>query len=186
MSDKRHLVVLVIGLGTLLVAACGHLPAPPAAPEPAPAPVAAEPAPACPAVAAPPPPPANGCMEAGGAVLLEQALALAQSRNPADTARALGMLETLARSPSPEQQPWQPLARLLIARLGEQRRLEEQLERQATQLRDSQKTVQQLNEKLEALKAIERSLTQRAAPPATPPPPPSSAPAAPPASQPRP
>ena len=186
MPDERRLAGLIVGLGTLVLGACGHLPAAPAAPaaaEPAP-PAAVEPAPACPAVAAPAPPPANGCIEAGGAVLLEQALLLAQGRSPADTARALALLETLARSPSPEQQPWQPLARLLIARIGEQRRLEDQLERQAAQLRDSQKTVQQLNEKLEALKAIERSLTQRATPP--PPASPSSAPAAPPASQPRP
>jgi hypothetical protein len=172
-------------LATLLLAACAPLvPAPVAAPAPvtAPAPVAEPPAPACPA-SPPPAMPNNGCMEAGGAVLLEQALVLAQSRNPADLARATAMLEPLARNPLPEQQPWQPLARLLIARIGEQRRLEEQLERQATQLRDSQKTVQQLNEKLEALKAIERSLTQRAVPPPAPPP---SAPAAAPASQPRP
>lgn len=177
MSDERRLAGLVVGLGTLLFGACSQLPEISAAAAPAPPPVAAESAPACPAAAAPAPPPANGCMEAGGAVLLEQALGLAQSRNPADMARALAMLEALARSPLPEQQPWQPLARLLVARLGEQRRLEEQLERQATQLRDSQKTVQQLNEKLEALKAIERSLTQRAAPPPTALP--SSAPAAP-------
>lgn len=185
MSDRHRFAGAVAALGALLLSACTALPTEPPAAEPAP-PVAAAPAPSCPAepLPAPPLPPANGCMEAGGAVLLEQALVLAQSRNPADTARALAMLEPLARSPSPEQQPWAPLARLLIGRIGEQRRLEEQLERQAGQLRDSQKTVQQLNEKLEALKAIERSLTQRAAPP--PPAPPPSAPAAAPASQPRP
>ena len=183
MSDRTRFARAAAALGTLLLGACTQLvPAPPAA-EAAPEPVAAEPAPACPPAAPPVAMPANGCMEAGGAVLIEQALTLAQSRNPADLTRALALLEPLARNPSPEQQPWQPMARLLINRINDQRRLEEQLERQATQLRDSQKTVQQLNEKLEALKAIERSLTQRAAPPPAPPP---SAPGAAPASQPRP
>lgn len=111
----------------------------------------------------------NAALAASGnapAVTLELALVLAQTRNPADTQRALGLLEPIARNPTPEQQPWQGLARLLLARVAEQRRLEDQLERQAAQLRESQRNVQQLNEKLEALKAIERSLNNRAPPPA--------------------
>jgi len=106
---------------------------------------------------------------------------LAQTRNSADTARALGLVEPIARNPTPEQQPWQALARLLHARIAEQRRLEDQLERQGAQLRESQRSVQQLNEKLEALKAIERSLNNRAAPAASAP-----APSVPPASAARP
>ncbi len=112
---------------------------------------------------------------------LELALVLAQTRNSADTARALGLVEPIARNPTPEQQPWQALARLLHARIAEQRRLEDQLERQGAQLRESQRSVQQLNEKLEALKAIERSLNNRAAPAASAP-----APSVPPASAARP
>jgi hypothetical protein len=107
------------------------------------------------------------------AVTVELALALAQTRNPADTVRALALLDPIARTPSADQQPWQALARLLVARIGEQRRLEEQLERQAGALRESQRNVQQLNEKLEALKAIERSLNNR--PPTAPTPPAASA-----------
>jgi hypothetical protein len=111
----------------------------------------------------------NAALAASGnapAVALELSLVLAQTRNPADTQRALALLDPIARTPTLEQQPWQGLARLLLVRLVEQRRLEEQLERQAGQLRESQRNVQQLNEKLEALKAIERSLNSRAAPPA--------------------
>lgn len=103
------------------------------------------------------------------AVTVELALALAQTRSPADTVRALALLDPIARTPSADQQPWQALARLLVARIGEQRRLEEQLERQAAALRESQRNVQQLNEKLEALKAIERSLNNRPPAAATPP-----------------
>ncbi|MCK6424874.1 MAG: hypothetical protein L6Q75_07245 [Burkholderiaceae bacterium] len=102
------------------------------------------------------------------ALALELALALAQSRQAGELARALALLEPIARTPSPAQQPWQPIARLLQARIYEQRRQEELLERLAAQLRDSQRQVQQLQDKLEALKAIERSLLQRS--PGLPPP----------------
>jgi hypothetical protein len=97
---------------------------------------------------------------------LELALALAQLRNNGDLARALGLIDPIVRSTAPELQPWQPIARLLAARVAEQRRLEEQLDRQGQALRESQRNVQQLNEKLEALKAIERSLNNRAPAPA--------------------
>jgi len=102
------------------------------------------------------------------ASVLEFALALGQTRNPGDTVRALNVLDPLARSTDPQMAPWRPLARLLTARYAEQRRLEEQIERQAQQLREAQRRQDQLTQQLEALKAIERSLTNR--PPASPPP----------------
>ena len=67
----------------------------------------------------------------------------------------------LMRSTAPEAAPWQPVARFLASRYAEQRRMEEQIERQSQQARDNQRKLEQLNEKLEALKAIERSLTTR-------------------------
>lgn len=94
-------------------------------------------------------------------VVLELSLALAQQRNPGDLARAVVLLEPITKSSAPELAPWQPLARLLLGRVAEQRRLEDQLAREVTQRRDQQRTLQQLNEKLEALKAIERSMTTR-------------------------
>lgn len=102
------------------------------------------------------------------------ALALGHTRNPADTARALGLLEPLLRSTDPANQPWRMLASLLASTYTERRRVEEQAERQAQQLRESQRRQEQLNQQLEALKAIERSLTQRPAPalPSLPVPPP--------------
>jgi hypothetical protein len=95
---------------------------------------------------------------------LELALLLGSSRNNGDLPRALQLLEPLARPGAAA--PWQPLARLLQARLAEQRRLEEQLERQGAQVREQQRRIDQLGNQLEALKAIERSLTAR--PPAAP------------------
>lgn len=93
--------------------------------------------------------------------VLELSLALAQQRNPGDLARAVALLEPITKSSAPELAPWQPMARLLLGRVAEQRRLEDQLARELTQRRDQQRTLQQLNEKLEALKAIERSMTTR-------------------------
>ncbi len=107
-----------------------------------------------------------------GSVPLRQmqlALALVHTHQPADTARALGLVQRVVGSPAPESLPLKPLARLLAARLMDQRRLEDTVDKQAQQLRDSQRRIDQLNERLEAMRAIERSLNSRpsAAPPAT-------------------
>ena len=96
-------------------------------------------------------------------VVLELALALSQQHNGGDVGRAVALLEPLTRSSAPELQPWQGLARLLLGRVLEQRRLEDLLEKQNQQRREQQRNLQQLNEKLEALKAIERSMTTRPA-----------------------
>lgn len=112
---------------------------------------------------------AANASQASPALVLELALALAQTRNNGDLSRALAVLDPLVRSTAPELQPWQPLARLLTARLSDQRRVEEALERQSGQLRDAQRNLQLTNEKLEALKAIERSLNARPGGAASPP-----------------
>ncbi len=90
---------------------------------------------------------------------LELALLLAQQRQNGDLARALALLDPLQQPDAPTAT--QPLARLLHARLAEQRRLEEQLERQAQSLRDLQRRADQLAAQLEALRTIERSLNTR-------------------------
>jgi hypothetical protein len=101
---------------------------------------------------------------------LEQALVLGLDRNPGDLGRALALIDPLLSSPQPTLAPWLPLARLLRDRLSEQRRLDELAERQAQQLREQQRRIEQLSSQLEALKAIERSLAPRPAlaPPAPP------------------
>lgn len=102
---------------------------------------------------------------------MQLALALMHMPQAADTARALGLLQRVVGSASPEATPLKPLARLLAHQLMEQRRLEDSLERQSLQLREHQRRIDQLSERLEAMRAIERSLTTR--PPAatrTPPP----------------
>jgi hypothetical protein len=108
-----------------------------------------------------PPGPGPGTASAGAT--LELALLLSQTRHNGDLPRALALLDPLLRPGAPAAT--QSLARLLQARLLEQRRLEEQLERQAQQQRELQRRVDQLGAQLDALKAIERSLNTRPAAP---------------------
>ena len=86
------------------------------------------------------------------------ALALAQLRTPAGAARAQTLLHRVLADSSSEAQGLQGFARLLSAQVADQRRAEEQAERQAQQLREAQRRIEQLNDRLEAVRAIERSL----------------------------
>ncbi len=99
---------------------------------------------------------------------MTQALALSMTHAPGDLVRSLGLLDQVLHNNAPQADAWRSLARLLAYRLGEQRRAEELVERNAQQLRDAQRDGQrkldQLNDKLEALKAIERSLNTRPGP----------------------
>jgi hypothetical protein len=100
---------------------------------------------------------------------MQLALALTHTNQAADTVRALALVQRVVGHPGPESVPFKPLARLLAARLTELRRVEEMNDRQAQQLRDSARRIEQLNERLEAMRAIERSLNSRpSAPPAAP------------------
>lgn len=86
------------------------------------------------------------------------ALALGQARNGANTAPAQQLLQRVIADPAPDAQALQPFARLLLAQIADQRRADEQAERQALQLREAQRRIEQLNDRLEAVRAIERSL----------------------------
>lgn len=104
-------------------------------------------------------------------IQMQTAIVLAQTRSSADLARALGLLQRVITNPSAEALALQPLARTLASRYAEQRRVEDDRDKQAQQLRDSQRRIDQLNDRIEALRAIERSF-------ARPVPPSSAAPAA--------
>lgn len=91
---------------------------------------------------------------------MQVALLLSQTRVPADLARALGLLQRVIANPAPEAQALQPLARALAARYVEQRRVEDDRDKQVQQLRDSQRRIDQLNDRIEALRAIERSFAR--------------------------
>ena len=96
---------------------------------------------------------------ASPAAQLQLSLVLSQLRQLPELVRAQELLARVLGNP--EAQALHPLARLLASRYGEQRRLEEQLEKQNQQLREVQRRLDQTNDRLEALKAIERSLTSR-------------------------
>ena len=89
---------------------------------------------------------------------MQVALVLMQMQQPVETGRALGLLQRVQASATTEAETLRPLARLLAGMLSTQRRLEEQLERHAAQLRDAQRRIDRLGERLEAMRAIERSL----------------------------
>jgi len=102
---------------------------------------------------------------------MDQALAMSMTHNPGDLARAQGVLDQVLHNNTPQADAWRSLARLLAYRLGEQKRAEDAVERSAQQLRDAQRDNQRklddANAKLEALKAIERSLNTRQTSPAS-------------------
>lgn len=88
--------------------------------------------------------------------LMQQAIQAGQGRPP-DLPRALNLLDTVMRSQNPNAAAHMPLARLLQDQYGERLRLEQQL-------RDALRRGDQLQEKLDALSAIERSLPSRTVP----------------------
>ena len=83
-------------------------------------------------------------------LLMQLAIQLGQARPP-ELARAQSALEAVLKSPHPSAAYLVPLARLLHEQYGERLRLE-------AQSRDAQRRQDQLQEKLDALSAIERSL----------------------------
>jgi len=118
---------------------------------------------------------------------LQLSLVLSQLRQLPELVRAQELLARVLANAGPDAQALHSLARLLAFRYGEQRRLEEQLEKERQQTRDAQRRLDQTTERLDALKAIERSLTIRPpappAPAALPTPTPAPAPSAAPASR---
>lgn len=95
---------------------------------------------------------------------VQLALVLSQFRQLPEFQRAQDLLGRVLANPS--AQALHPLVGMLAYRLGEQRRLEDLLDKQNQQTRELQRRLDQTTDRLEALKAIERSLTSR--PPQTP------------------
>lgn len=92
---------------------------------------------------------------------LQLSLTLLQMNQPVETARALGLAQRVANSLAPESAPLKPLARLVAQRLMEHRKIEETLDKQNAQLREQARRIEQLNDRLEAMRAIERSINAR-------------------------
>ncbi len=100
-------------------------------------------------------------LPAGPAVQLRQAMVIGHPRGQADTAKALALAEQVLRANEPAALELHGLARLLADQYSERLRLEGLLERQGAQLKDSQRKAQELQEKLDGLADIERTLMPR-------------------------
>ena len=92
---------------------------------------------------------------------LQLAITLGQTHVASDLPRAQASLQKLLANQTEDARALHPLARLVAARLAEQKRVEDQLEKQNQQLRDQQRRIDQLNERLEAMRAIERSMAPK-------------------------
>ncbi len=98
-------------------------------------------------------------------VLVRQAILLSHPERPINLPRALALLGAVAAQRTPDAIALHPLVRLLSDQLAERQRLEataerltQQLERVGQQLKESQRSGEQLREKLDALTEIERTL----------------------------
>ena len=92
------------------------------------------------------------------------AMLLGYPRAQQDLARAQGLLDDILRADDPAARELQPLARVLADNYAERGRLEAQHERLALQLKDAQRRNAELQEKIDRLADIERTLIPRGAP----------------------
>ncbi|WP_157523215.1 hypothetical protein [Mitsuaria sp. 7] len=98
----------------------------------------------------------DAALPPGNAVQL--ALALMFSHANGETFRAQTLLDQVLRDARPEADEWRPMAQFLVDRVAEQRRMEGELDKGRLAREDLQRRLDDANRKLEALKAIERSL----------------------------
>jgi hypothetical protein len=101
---------------------------------------------------------------------LRLAVALSLTGASVDCARALALLQPIVGGTVVVEEPWRTLGALVAANVADLRRLQERNERQAQQLRESQRRLDDASQKLDALRAIERSLDSRGVTGAAPPP----------------
>ena len=94
---------------------------------------------------------------------IRRAMLQAILRTPGDLARAQTLLESITQASSDEATLLAPLAQFLAGQYADLRRQDETVEKLNSQVRDAQRRNDLLNEKLEALKNIERSLSVRPA-----------------------
>jgi len=92
---------------------------------------------------------------------VQRAILLGFLRGNGDLARAQAVLDGVIRSSEAEAERIKPLAYFLSTNYAEWRRLDEALDKQGQQLKDSQRRADQLSQKLEDLKTIERQLPTR-------------------------
>ncbi|MYN18434.1 hypothetical protein GTP81_16915 [Rugamonas sp. FT107W] len=105
-----------------------------------------------------------GLQQRSPRVAVQMGMVLMLTRGNGDLARAQALLDSVATATETEAQPFKALAQLLSSNCAETRRLAEHADKLAIQQKDSQRRIDQLNEMLEGLKTIERTLPARPAP----------------------
>jgi hypothetical protein len=96
-------------------------------------------------------------------IQLRTAMLLGHPRAPQDLGKGMMLLDGLLKSTESAAQPFLPLARQLADNYQERMKLENQLEKQGQQLKESQRKNTELQEKLDSLANIEKSLMPRPA-----------------------
>ena len=86
---------------------------------------------------------------------------LGHPRVQQDLGKALSLLDSVLKSSEPAAIAFHPLAREIADNYLERTKLEAQLEKQGLQLKESQRKATELQEKLDSLADIERTLTPR-------------------------
>ena len=89
------------------------------------------------------------------------AMVLGHPRGQQDLVRALAQLDAVLKSVEPDAVSLHPLARLLAENYGERQKLETQVDKLGQQLKESQRKAVELQEKIDGLADIERTLPQR-------------------------
>lgn len=99
----------------------------------------------------------------GPRVAVQMGMVLMLTRGGGDLARAQALFDGVANTNDGEAGVFKPLAQLLSSNCAEARRLAEHVERLSAQQKDNQRRIEQLNDMLEGLKTIERTLPARPA-----------------------
>jgi len=92
---------------------------------------------------------------------VRMAMLLGHPRVQQDLGKALSLLDSVLKSSDPAAIAFHPLARAVADNYLERTKLDGQLEKQGLQLKDSQRKASELQEKLDSLADIERTLTPR-------------------------
>lgn len=88
-------------------------------------------------------------------------MVLGHPRGPQELPKAIALLDGVLKSTDPSAVALQPLARLMIDNYIERQRQDVWSDKQGQQLKESQRKVIELQEKIDSLADIERTLPQR-------------------------
>jgi hypothetical protein len=105
-----------------------------------------------------------GLQQRSPRVAVQMGMVLMLTRGSGDLARAQALLDSVATATDTDSAPFKALAQLLSSNCAETRRLADHADKLLAQQKDSQRRIEQLNDMLEGLKTIERTLPARPAP----------------------